>query len=108
MTSPEVAGVLLAAAELLEKPGAWTQGEFAKTASGDGTYWNSPDAVCWCAEGAIRHVGGGSDAIITLRRSLGLPGGLYPVAGWNDKHIRTQAEVVSALRSAAKSTGGQS
>jgi hypothetical protein len=39
--------------DLLRDPSKWTKKVFAKTATGNITYPNVPDAVCWCVMGAI-------------------------------------------------------
>ncbi len=47
---------LKAARALIEDPERWTQGAFARDAEGHSTPPCSPDAVCWCATGALRQV----------------------------------------------------
>jgi hypothetical protein len=44
--------VLIAARKLIEDPGAWTTGEYARTATGRRCAPWSMRAVCYCAEGA--------------------------------------------------------
>jgi len=51
--SAEVVDVLKRARERLAKPGAWTKGEFARDAVGEGVTSCDPHAVCWCALGAV-------------------------------------------------------
>ncbi len=100
-----VSEVLSRAADLLEKPGAWTQGEYSR-----GDY-------CFCALGAVCEIEGRtrprgnlevnedeSPACAALARAI--TGEPYPylVARWNDAPRRTQAEVVSALRAAAEAS----
>lgn len=100
--SKEIADILNKAADLIEPEGAWTQGR-----------WTADDYSCRCAEGAIAAAAnisplniGSHPAAIALAKVLGLPnahqGG---IALWNDDLSRTQAEVVAALRAAAKATG---
>lgn len=48
--------ILVAARKLIERPESWTQGWFAKNASGLSTYADHDDAVCWCASGALIRV----------------------------------------------------
>jgi hypothetical protein len=48
--------VLLAAAELLEPEGRWTQGVVARNVGNGSVDSVSVDAVCWCAYGAIEKV----------------------------------------------------
>lgn len=97
-----VADILTAAAALIEKPGAWTQGGFAFAPDGEDSRFGFDDsAVCWCALGALQKVEG---RLLTsshpAKRALeDLVGN---VALWNDAEGRTQAEVVAALRQAAE------
>lgn len=97
-----VSEVLNAAADLLEKPGAWTQGSFARTASGKSESPFSPAASCFCLRGALclvtrRPLFAAMDA---ERKALGFSTDAA-MAHWNDKADRTQAEVVARLREAA-------
>lgn len=103
------ADVLNAAADLLEKPGAWTQGAASRDMFGNvGEEGDEllPDAVCWCLAGAVEHVGGNWSRPYTtaIRAALGLPmvGIGAQIAEWNDRPGRTQAEVVAKLREAAQ------
>lgn len=99
------ADVLLAAAELLEKPGAWTQNTFGL---GD----------CYCVRSAISAAAGqpyrsAGDGPAELALAKTLPGfdttrdgDLFGHSGsvivrWNDATERTQSEVVAKLREAA-------
>jgi hypothetical protein len=104
-----VSQILNEAADLLEQPGAWTQGKDARNELGAGTYSADLRACSFCILGAIRRVGGtGHDrwkAVGALCRSLGIEN----IAEWNDAPERTQEEVVAALRaSAAKAEGAAS
>ncbi len=109
--SAQIADVLDRAADLIEPEGAWTQGVSARDADGracDNSL--APTAVCWCAVGAI------GTAVASLHAYDPSP---YKVEGaataalarvassasviiWNDAEYRTQAEVVAALREAAR------
>lgn len=107
----EVADILNAAADLIEPEGAWTQGYFA--ADELGGKWQDEEttmygAVCWCALGAVADVTGqdpwatwdatpAGAAMDAIKQVIG-----GPVVQWNDAPERTQAEVVAALREAAK------
>ncbi len=102
MTAPEV---LEAAADLLEKPGAWTQGAHARNAAGAPMLVGSrPDAVCWCALGALDRMAPTNDlwdaTVQAMKEVVG------HVADFNDATGRTQAEVVAALRQAARQSRG--
>lgn len=103
----EVSEVLSKAADLLEKPGAWTQGASSRNASGDPDDDNviRRDAVCWCAYGAILKAAGETLIIGSPRAAAAaeIIDGIVvaDVTQWNDDPNRTQAEVVEALRQAA-------
>jgi hypothetical protein len=99
-----VAEILNKAADLIEPEGRWTQDGYAKDVIGRDIYPDDPSAVCFCALGAIARAGGfdpdikpDHPAVTTLHAAVGE---WVPV--WNDQPERTQAEVVAALREAAK------
>lgn len=104
-----VADVLNAAADLLEPEGRWTQGAYARKA--DGTELQTPlakSATCYCMFGAMAVAcrtnpenGGNakySKAVTAVLDSLRISS----IDFWNDRPARTQAEVVHALREAAR------
>lgn len=100
-----ISEILFAAADLIEPEGKWTQGCSARNAEGNSASATRPDAVCWCAVGAIwcaaeSHTSKLADAATDeLEQVLG---GLIAVGKWNDAPERTQAEVVAKLREAAE------
>lgn len=102
-----VADVLDAAADLLSKPGAWTQGAEARNQYGSPCYAgpSSVTAVCFCLIGAVRRIGGseGQDAVMPALSKVirGKPW------DWNDRKKRTQEEVVAKLREAATASRTQ-
>ena len=100
MTPTTIPEVLTAAADLLEREGAWCQGWVAKTERGNRTAAISPDAVCWCMVGAIIRAVGADNALAadTVRHVARTVGDIFR---FNDKSRRTQTEVDSALRNAA-------
>jgi len=96
--------VLNKAADLLEKPGAWTQGALARLSDGTPVYSRSlSQASCYCMAGALWVANGfrfPDEAFDAL------PEGPRGATGsWNDAPGRTQSEVVEALRAAAKAAG---
>jgi hypothetical protein len=97
-----VADVLDAAADLLEKPGAWTTRTCARDRQGNTTGWDEDDAECFCALGAIFRAGKGdvSGADDFFGKALGGLG-WGSIAPFNDAPGRTQDEVVAKLREAA-------
>jgi hypothetical protein len=46
--------ILQKAKEILSKPGAWLKRTYARTETGISTWGHSPNAVCWCAIGAVQ------------------------------------------------------
>ncbi len=110
MTHPEqealsVSEVLSRAADLLEKPGAWIQGPVARNEKGRDVFARSPDAVCWCAMGAIKastREYQGELYLEAVEAADPFMSGCVPV--FNDAPGRTQAEVVSALRAASEAS----
>lgn len=103
-TEKSVAEVLNAAADLLEKPGAWTQGAFARTGAGNIIGPHEAPAECFCGAGAIyRTCGPGRKAwagqIIDSLKPHVRP---HPnIAQFNDDPGRSQDQVVAVLRKAA-------
>lgn len=98
------AQVLREAAALVER--GHCKEHFAVTKGGDVTWGDYPDAVAWCALGAMdavcprdarRNVAGATmEARTALREVVG-----QPLDDWNDAHERTAAEVAAAMRKAA-------
>jgi len=106
----KTAEILEAAADLIEPPGAWIQGAMATNKDGFIVVPSSAKAVRWCLFGAIltatRRAGGSrDDSAVPFHEAneyitrTGLGDG---VTEFNDDPARTQAEVVAALRAAAK------
>jgi hypothetical protein len=102
----EIADILDRAAEVVKE--GWTQGTFARDATGANVPWGSPSATCFCAEGSIyRTAKFGSNAVPALAAFQDFLGVL--IWRWNDASRRTQSEVVAKLReAAAKARGEQS
>jgi hypothetical protein len=96
-TVKTVADILTAAADLIEKPGAWTQGAFKRGAAGG--------PFSCCGVGAVYEVNRaayGSQTAIDRLDSFAMRRGYSHFAAYNDAPERTQAEVVAALRAAAE------
>lgn len=103
---PRVRAVLLEAADIIEKPGAWIQGDYARIRhTGCSVQATDPRADCFCGVGALMHV--------AARRGW-LGQGVLPAASlaagdaagaeffsFNDADGRTAAEVAAVLRKAA-------
>lgn len=53
--------ILIAAKALIDAPEKWTQGDYARDASGNSVSFKSKDAVCFCSLGAIHKVAKGKD-----------------------------------------------
>jgi len=114
MTS--VRETLNAAADLLEKPGAWTQGTFFVDDDGQHVEIRAGIAgagSCMCMRGAIYRLVGDINMPPAVRSALHavvppMPKdqkALCPITAFNDAPHRTQAEVVQALRDAALAAG---
>lgn len=104
MTAAPVSQVLSDAADLLEKPGAWTQKANARDATGDKVPATSGKGTCFCMAGAILHrTGGDYHAAAFVRRVLPMPNEAAKdwLVSFNDAPGRTQGEVVAKLREAA-------
>lgn len=107
MTTPTE--VLEAAADLLEKPGAWTTGVFARDAAGHQVGLRDDRATCFCLAGAIEKAAqNGTFAFreaFDIMDAMARRAGFRHVAAWNDAPGRTQAEVVATLRQASRRGG---
>lgn len=104
MMKRKISDVLDAAAALIEPEGAWTQGTIYRDAKGKPAGVGTGDPVCWCALGAIMHVGYYSEAGLGFVEGDLPPtgaGALRPLSAWNDDPERKQSEVVARLREAA-------
>ena len=107
------ADILNAAADLLEKPGAWTQGTEARDQDGRSLVWGTDErAKCWCVVGALEWASGRGRAATERAKALYAQStGIMmeclgaAIPDWNDAPDRTQAEVVAALRKAATLSG---
>jgi hypothetical protein len=79
----------------------WTQGHYARMASGYPCHENSQRAVSWCLVGAVCRAGEiylrqALDAVEYLREIIGDPD-LPLIGNWNDAPGRTQEEVLALL-----------
>ena len=59
MTDMNALDILTEARELLSDPDNWTRYTLARDSEGVEVNTNHPDAVCWCAVGALFHTGVG-------------------------------------------------
>lgn len=101
MKTKTTTDVLNQAADLIEK--GWTQKTLARNKQDQGCSPNNKNAVAWCVMGALLRVTDRSityfTALNTLRGQMELG---TSINSWNDHPKRTQAEVVTALRAAAR------
>jgi hypothetical protein len=103
----KISDVLDRAADKIAPEGAWTQGAWARTRpNAPGCIGpNETNAKCWCMGGAVRSVapyttleGEALDRLRDYCREV-----FYAdYDAWNDAPERTQQEVVTALREAAR------
>ena len=86
--------VLTKARDLISSPERWTQGASARSASGDVVHVSSPDAVSWCALGAIEKAADYKETWFEEAVKLCdvIPHG---IATFNDSHAH--AEVLAAF-----------
>lgn len=103
--------VLRAAADLIEPEGAWCHGAYAKDRRGQTVPPDSPRAERYCMLGAIMRVVCHDDserAVVSQAESMlhdavdGVDVLSFGLLDWNDKPGRKQADVVAALRKAAR------
>jgi hypothetical protein len=102
------AEILRKAAAKIVAPGAWTQDEMARDKDGKRCHVRSDDAVCWCAEGALRNVSGADgfygptdkDARLAWHTLFDVCG--ESVVGWNDERGRTAEQVAAKMIEAAE------
>lgn len=102
MSNELIAEAIERAALVIRLPGWWTQGGFARTDKGRIIDYQSRQAACFCAHGAVREAAremGGSDLVwdadVTVYM---LAGGL---ADFNDAPNRTAEEVSDAMLACA-------
>jgi len=98
MRTPDV---LRAAADLISKPGAWTQRSLARNGDHSVCSPNSSAACSWCAIGAIWAT---THQSFLRRDAQAMAEALLPrnsLADYNDAEDRTAEEVASFLRKAA-------
>jgi len=92
--------ILSQAGDLVAK--GWTQGAYARDAQGESCASSDPEAACFCATGAVRHV-----CPVACERVAAWPFLRKAISNdsitlFNDHPDRTQAQVVKAFRKAAK------
>lgn len=95
MTTREL---LIATRALIERPGSWTKNSVARKPGGSKTTATDPNAVKWCAFGALRKVFSGPDkptwgeAYIFLCDAAGID-----LVAFNDAGVRTHSEVIAVF-----------
>ncbi len=94
--------VLKGARKLLERRGAWGQGENARDKTGRVILPTSPDAVRFCLNGALMRAAGSNctakyDAHARLEKVLGLELDEESLTDWNDANSRRKHQVLAAL-----------
>ena len=91
--------ILKAARELLSDPKRWMQGRYAINSAGKSVGPDDPGAVCFCAEGAIRHIApfAFETALGALEKLVCGECSFWSLNSWNDSIYRTHAEVLSTF-----------
>jgi hypothetical protein len=106
----DVAKVLNDAAELIEPEGRWIKHHYAINDEGVAVIAWSPEAVCWCASGAIVRAAvacgqSATPASETLQAHLDQTGAIphdgVSIEVWNDRQPGP-GPVIAALRAAAQ------
>lgn len=98
MTVMTILETLSKAADLIEPPGAWTQGAFARNEKGYKVSPDNPEAICFCLIGSIRKISGNKYSSAERFVQLKFEGHRFD---FNDEIDRIQPEVVAKLRSLA-------
>ena len=84
-----VVDILRAARDKISDPSRWTTRDYAKNKWGEPTSGHDPDAVCWCAYGAVMSVSNSFHARCNAEETLELAAkaidpGFNCVADFND------------------------
>jgi hypothetical protein len=90
--------ILRAARAKIADPKRWTQKAFARNAFDDYTHVRSPDATCWCAQGALKSVDGPLDALCAAATCLSGAVSARSIIDWNDHS--THADVLAGFDAA--------
>lgn len=110
MSDHSITSLLNAAADLVARPGAWTQGYVARDKTGRIVEADARAARCWCGIGAVMRVAKAikSDRTENLAckalHQFAHGRGFTSFGNFNDAPERTQDEVVTALRKVAQSS----
>lgn len=112
----ELKQVLDGAGELVKE--GWTQGEWARDATGARVHPESTGACRFCMEGALKRAASKLEPDCRARRGNLVHGATLAIertladelegeiADWNDEEGRTQEEVVAVIGQAADRRGG--
>lgn len=96
------AEILIAARAVIGEPKAWIKGMNARAADGIEVDSHDPNAVCFCALGAVNRVterfGDGHCARDALREAIND----FSIDNWNDDPETTHADVLAAFDKAIK------
>lgn len=92
--------ILVAAADLLDRPGSWTQYAFARDESGNEVYPKDPKASSFDVIGAIKRVSPSFTIAEEVIEMIPYIDG-KPLSRWNDDTSRTQSEVAGKVREIA-------
>lgn len=98
----QVATVLRDAAALVER--GWTQGQMARDTTGYRVFPHHPEAVCWCARGAMCRAANNKAVENSANRALSehINGDEdFGVSTWNDDPLRDAEEVIAAMLACA-------
>ena len=92
-----IADELRAARDLIKTPAQWTKEVFARDAKGVPVDSQSPDAVCFCAEGALEHVDAHAEASEAIEAVV-----KCKIVEFNERPKTTHKAVLRAFDTAIK------
>lgn len=93
----EVIDLLKRARERISAPERWTKGGYAKDAKGFSVAPDAPEAVCWCASGAVKAESPDGDELYDIRGALSLhiSGITNGIPRFNDAPSTTHADILA-------------
>jgi hypothetical protein len=101
----DISTILRAARAKIEREECWTCGKYAKDARGDKIGTKNPEAVCWCALGALMSQGVTHDRAAEILDPHVPPD--YPgVLGYND-YVATHTDILALFTRAIEAAEAQ-
>jgi hypothetical protein len=102
-----VLDILIRARKLIEAPERWTKGAMARNSVGARVSAYAPDAICFCAQGALKKASDWDDhlsqAALRLNRAITIPVGYIT---YNDEPETTHADILALFDRAIEAERG--